>query len=236
MKVGVPKEVKNHEYRVAITPVGRARAVRARARGLRREGGGRRLARSRTRSTSPPGQRSSTTADEVWADADMVLKVKEPVAEEYHRMREGQTLFTYLHLAANRAAAPRRCSTPESPASPTRPCSCRRAAAAALPDVRGRRLARAAGRRPLPDGARRRPRRPDGRRLRRVRRAKVVVIGAGVSGQNAAAIALGMRRDVRCSTATSTSCGRPTGSTRATCRPSRPTRTRSSRRCWRPTW
>src|SRR3954464_988333 len=42
------------------------------------------------------------SADEVWGDAEMVLKVKEPIAEEYHRMREGQVLFTYLHLAADR--------------------------------------------------------------------------------------------------------------------------------------
>ena len=41
------------------------------------------------------------TADDVWGEAEMVLKVKEPVAEEYHRMREGQVLFTYLHLAAD---------------------------------------------------------------------------------------------------------------------------------------
>src|SRR4029079_16189119 len=41
--------------------------------------------------------------DAVWASADLVLKVKEPIEEEYHRMREGQTLFTYLHLAASKA-------------------------------------------------------------------------------------------------------------------------------------
>ena len=66
--------------------------------------------------------------------------------------------------------------------------------------------------------------------------AKVVVIGAGVSGMNAAAIALGMQAEVLLLDRTSTSCGRPTGSTRATCRPSPPTRTRSSGRCWTPTW
>ena len=48
------------------------------------------------------GARILSTADDVWATAEMVLKVKEPVAEEYHRMREGQTLFTYLHLAADK--------------------------------------------------------------------------------------------------------------------------------------
>lgn len=49
------------------------------------------------------GARILPTADEVWATADLLLKVKEPVAEEYHRLRKGQTLFTYLHLAASRA-------------------------------------------------------------------------------------------------------------------------------------
>lgn len=48
------------------------------------------------------GARVLPTADEVWAAADLLLKVKEPVAEEYHRLRKGQTLFTYLHLAASR--------------------------------------------------------------------------------------------------------------------------------------
>ena len=58
--------------------------------------------RSPTRTTSRPAPRSWTTADDVWGTGDLILKVKEPIAEEYHRMREGQTLFTYLHLAADR--------------------------------------------------------------------------------------------------------------------------------------
>ena len=103
MKVGVPKEVKNHEYRVAITPDRRARArPRTATRCYVEKGAGRRLADRRRASTSRRAPRSSTRADEVWGTADMVLKVKEPVAEEYHRMREGLTLFTYLHLAADK--------------------------------------------------------------------------------------------------------------------------------------
>ena len=76
----------------------------------------------------------------------MVLKVKEPIAEEYHRMREGQTLFTYLHLAADEPltkellrAEGHRDRLRDRPAALGRP-------AAALPDVRGRRLPRTAGR------------------------------------------------------------------------------------------
>ncbi len=100
MKVGVPKEVKNHEYRVAITPAGVTELVRAGHDVLieRRAGEG---------SSIPDdvfvasGARIAPTADDVWADSDLVLKVKEPIAEEYHRMRSGQVLFTYLHLAAS---------------------------------------------------------------------------------------------------------------------------------------
>ena len=105
MKVGVPKEVKNHEYRVAITPDRRARAGRPRPRGLHREGRRRRLLDHRRRVRRRRAPRSSPTAEEAWGTdggVDMVLKVKEPVAEEYHRMREGLTLFTYLHLAADK--------------------------------------------------------------------------------------------------------------------------------------
>src|SRR5712691_1517715 len=102
MKVGVPKEVKNHEYRVAITPAG----VHELARGghhvyVQQDAG--------TGSSIPDGDYVAAgaeilpTADDVWQAGDLILKVKEPVAEEYHRMRDGQVLFTYLHLAASRA-------------------------------------------------------------------------------------------------------------------------------------
>ena len=85
------------------------------------------------------------TADDVWGTADMVLKVKEPVAEEYHRMREGQTLFTYLHLAADQPLTEellKRKVTAIAYETVQLPV---RRAAAALPDVGGRRLPRAPG-------------------------------------------------------------------------------------------
>ena len=72
------------------------------------------------------GAKIATSADEVWATADLVLKVKEPIAEEYHRMRPGQVLFTYLHLAASRECTDALLSR-ASPRSPTRPSSCRTA-------------------------------------------------------------------------------------------------------------
>src|SRR3954467_844980 len=102
MRVGVPREVKNREYRVALTPAGVVELVRAGHEVLVERGAG-------VGSSIPDedyvaaGAQILPTADEVWATADLLLKVKEPIAEEYHRLRKDQTLFTYLHLAASRA-------------------------------------------------------------------------------------------------------------------------------------
>jgi alanine dehydrogenase len=101
VKVGVPKEVKNHEYRVAITPIGVHELV---AHGhevyIEQDAGvGSSIGDDEFVAA---GARILPTADDVWGTADLVLKVKEPIEEEYHRMREGQTLFTYLHLAADK--------------------------------------------------------------------------------------------------------------------------------------
>ena len=102
MKVGIPREVKNHEYRVAITPAGVHELV---SHGhevyLEKEAGaGSQFADD---AYTAAGATIIGHADDVWGTADMVLKVKEPIAEEYHRMRPGLTLFTYLHLAADKA-------------------------------------------------------------------------------------------------------------------------------------
>jgi alanine dehydrogenase len=102
MKVGIPREVKNHEYRVAITPAGvRELTVHGHEVYLEKDAGtGSQLADD---AYVAAGATIIPDADEVWGTADMVLKVKEPIAEEYHRMRPGLTLFTYLHLAADKA-------------------------------------------------------------------------------------------------------------------------------------
>ena len=101
MKVGIPAEVKNHEYRVAITPVGVHELVGHGHEVMIQKGAG--LGSSITDDDYiSQGARIIDSADDVWGEADMVLKVKEPVAEEYHRLREGLTLFTYLHLAADK--------------------------------------------------------------------------------------------------------------------------------------
>ncbi|MCW2771305.1 MAG: ald [Aeromicrobium sp.] len=101
MLVGVPREIKNHEYRVAITPAGVHELVRHGHDVVIEQGAG--LGSSITDGEYvAAGAKILDTADVVWSSAELVLKVKEPIAEEDGRMRKGQTLFTYLHLAANR--------------------------------------------------------------------------------------------------------------------------------------
>ncbi|HEY0952146.1 MAG TPA: alanine dehydrogenase, partial [Nocardioides sp.] len=104
MKVGVPKEVKNHEYRVAITPIGVHELVSHGHEVFIQESAGIGSSISDDEYVGA-GAKIVPTAEAAWGTdggIDMVLKVKEPVAEEYARMREGQTLFTYLHLAADK--------------------------------------------------------------------------------------------------------------------------------------
>src|SRR3954453_7156658 len=101
MRVGVPTEVKNNEYRVAITPAGVAELTRRGHEVLIQAGAGDGSALSDS-DYKAVGAQTVDTADEVWAEADLLLKVKEPIEAEYGRMRKGQTLFTYLHLAASK--------------------------------------------------------------------------------------------------------------------------------------
>lgn len=99
--VGIPREVKNNEFRVAITPAGVHELVRDGHQVVieRDAGAGSSITDAEFIAA---GAEILPTADAVWATADLVLKVKEPIAEEYHRLRKDQTLFTYLHLAASR--------------------------------------------------------------------------------------------------------------------------------------
>lgn len=101
MKVGIPREVKNNEFRVAITPAGVHELVRHGHQVFIEKDAGLGSAIPKEEYVSA-GAEILGTADEVWATADLLLKVKEPIAEEYHRLRKDQTLFTYLHLAASR--------------------------------------------------------------------------------------------------------------------------------------
>ena len=99
MRIGIPSEVKNNEYRVGVTPVGVHELVKHGHAVLIQQGAGLGSSISDDDYISQ-GARILDSADDVWAQAQMVMKVKEPVEEEFHRLREDLTLFTYLHLAA----------------------------------------------------------------------------------------------------------------------------------------
>jgi len=194
MKVGIPKEIKNHEYRVAITPAGvfelakngHSVFVESRA------GEGSSIS---DEEYERAGATILPSADEVWGEGDLILKVKEPIADEYERMRDGQTLFTYLHLAASRdctvalldagvtGIAYETVESPDRSLPLLAPMS--EVAGRLAPQVGAHALMRANGGRGVLMGG-----------VPGVHRAKVVVLGAGVSGQNAMTIALGMQADV----------------------------------------
>jgi alanine dehydrogenase len=194
MKVGVPTEVKNHEYRVAITPAGVMELTKHGHEVFVQAGAG--IGSSITDDEYlAAGAAILPHADAVWETGDMILKVKEPIAEEYHRMREGQVLFTYLHLAASRectdalleckvtAIAYETVELPDGSLPLLAPMS--EVAGRMAPQVGAFSLQRANGGRGVLMGG-----------VSGVYAAKVVVIGAGVSGMNAAAIALGMQAEV----------------------------------------
>lgn len=199
MRVGVPRETKNNEYRVAITPAGVNELVRHGHEVLIEQGAG-------TGSSIPDeeyigaGAKILEAADDVWADGDLILKVKEPIADEYRRMRSGQTLFTYLHLAASRECTRALLDSGvtsiayETVQLPDRSLPL----LAPMSEVAGR-LAPQVGAYNLMMGVNRNTRGgrgvlPGG--VPGVAPARVVVIGGGVSGLSAAQIAVGMGADV----------------------------------------
>jgi alanine dehydrogenase len=99
--VGIPKEVKNNEFRVSTTPAGvHSLVISGHTVFVEKSAG---LGSSITdEEYARAGATILDTADEVWAKSEMIIKVKEPIAQEYSRMRKGQILFTFLHLAASR--------------------------------------------------------------------------------------------------------------------------------------
>ncbi|MFA7498343.1 MAG: alanine dehydrogenase, partial [Leucobacter sp.] len=101
MRVGIPTEIKNNENRVAITQAGVVELTRRGHQVLIQSGAG--LGSAITdEEYAAAGAQIVDGADGVWADSDMILKVKEPIPSEYDKMRKGQILFTYLHLAADK--------------------------------------------------------------------------------------------------------------------------------------
>jgi alanine dehydrogenase len=192
--VGIPREVKDHEYRVAATPAGVRELT---------SGGHQVLVQTEAGAGSAipdeayvkHGAEVVSTAGEVWEAADLILKVKEPVAEEYPRLREGQILFTYLHLAASKelttalvergvAAVAYETVQPHSGGLPLlAPMS--EVAGRMAPQVGAHYLEKGNGGRGVLLGG-----------VSGVHPGRVVVLGAGMAGSNAAWIAAGMEAEV----------------------------------------
>ena len=193
MRIGVAKEIKQDEYRIALTPAG-AGELRARGHEVIVESG------AGVGSAFPDSDYENVGAqivsvDDVWATADMVLKVKEPLPEEYGRLRDGLVLFTYLHLAADEEltraliASGATCIAYET----VETDDGRLPLLAPMSEVAGR-LATQMGAWALEEAQ-------GGRGLLLggvpgVPPAKVVVLGGGIVGYNAALIAVGMQADV----------------------------------------
>lgn len=194
MKVGVPKEVKDNEYRVAITPSGVRELVVDDHEVLieRSAGSGSSISDEQYERA---GASIVADADTLFADADMVLKVKEPIPEEFHRLRDGLVLFTYLHLAAAKdvtealleagttAVAYETVELADGSLPLLAPMS--EVAGRMAPHVGAHYLERGNGGLGVLMGG-----------VSGVRPARVVIIGAGMAGMNAAWIAQGMEAEV----------------------------------------
>ncbi len=98
MRIGIPKEIKDHEYRVGIIPAGVAALVASGHEVVLQAEAGAGSGFSDSQFVEA-GARIEADVDRLWAEAEMIIKVKEPVRPEYTRMQKGQVLFTYLHLA-----------------------------------------------------------------------------------------------------------------------------------------
>ena len=194
MKVGVPRETKSQELRVAITPAGVHEFVRHGHDVFIETGAG-------AGSSIPDeefvqaGASILSSAAEIWAQGDLILKVKEPIESEYQYLRPNQMLFTYLHLAASRACtdaliksrttaiAYETVELPNQTLPLLAPMS--EVAGRLAPQVGAQALLAVNGGRGILLGG-----------VSGTYAAKVVVLGAGVAGMNAAAIALGMQAEV----------------------------------------
>ena len=193
MNIGVPKEVKNNEFRVAITPSGVREFIKHGHSVFIEKGAGLGSAITDADYTSV-GATILDSADEVWAKAELILKVKEPISVEYSRLRKDQVLFTYLHLAASRECTDALVKSGTTAiAYETVEVSGTLPLLAPMSEVAGRMAAQvgaaalqksAGGRGVLLGG------------VPGVRPGKVLVLGGGTAGLAAATIAHGMRADV----------------------------------------
>jgi len=193
MLVGVPKEIKVHEARVALTPEGVFEFVRFGHQVVIEKGAGLGSAISDADYVAAGAQLEGDAA-KIWESADLILKVKEPIESEYPRLRSGQILFTYLHLAASKACTDALLKSGTTAiAYETVEVNGTLPLLAPMSEVAGR-LAVQVGAFAL--------QKPNGGRgvllagVPGVAPGKVVVIGGGVAGLNAAVIAMGMGADV----------------------------------------
>ena len=194
MIVGIPKEVKDNEYRVAATPEGVRELVDAGHTVLIEEGAGLGSGLREDR-YKRAGAQFVSSAEDVWREANMILKVKEPQSSEYGLMQPGQILFTYLHLAANRelteelirrkveAVAYETVQLADGRLPLLAPMS--EIAGRMAPHVVAHLLEKEYGGRGVLMGG-----------VSGVRPARVLVLGAGMAGANAAWIAAGMEAEV----------------------------------------
>jgi alanine dehydrogenase len=194
MLIGVPKEIKNHEYRVGMTPVSVREAVRHGHKVWVQTQAGSGIGASDD-DYKQAGALIIPTAEEIFAKADMIVKVKEPQAVERKMLREGQILYTYLHLAPDPeqtkdlVASGAICIAYETVTSPR----------GGLPLLAP--MSQVAGRMSVQSGAHCLEKAQGGRGVLLggvpgVAPAKVVILGGGVVGTNAAAMALGLGADV----------------------------------------
>jgi alanine dehydrogenase len=194
MIVGVPREIKSDEYRVAMVPAGVEELTRAGHKVLVETGAGAGSGISDEMYAANGAAIVAATAD-IWQRADMIVKVKEPLADEWPRMRAGQTVFTYFHFAADEKL--------------TRAVMNSGVTAVAYETIRDAKgglplltpMSEVAGRMSIQEGAKYLERPFDGRGILLagvpgVAPATVVVIGGGVVGANAARVAAGLGANV----------------------------------------
>jgi alanine dehydrogenase len=192
--VGLPKEIKDNEYRVGLTPAGVRALTDAGHKVIVEKSAGDGSGFDDTLYQKAGGEILGT-ADDVWGKAEMIVKVKEPIAPEYPRMRDGQLLFTYLHLAPDHKL--------------TQELLQRKVTGIAYETITDRRgglplltpMSEVAGRMAIQVGAHYLEKMAGGRGILLggvpgVPAAKVVIIGGGVVGTNAAKIAVGMGANV----------------------------------------
>ena len=194
MRVGIPTEIKNNENRVAITQAGVFELKRRGHDVFVQAGAG--LGSAITDADyEAAGATIVATADQVWADSDMILKVKEPLASEYDKLRKGQVLFTYLHLAADKTLTEKVLESGTTAIAYETVQLANRALPLLAP------MSEVAGRLSVQVGAYSLMKANGGRGIllggvTATRRGKVVVIGGGAAGEQAARMAYGLGAEV----------------------------------------